>query len=114
LYFVVCEFNLYSYDALVCRKPSVAEPSKKTIKPGTTSQTVLKVITALIPPPVGLTGSMMLSPAEAWDHCQRATEFLEGLKNKETDQEGNHFPPLLLFSFVFFRWLMTFLIYSAG
>jgi hypothetical protein len=56
----------------------------------------------------------MLSHAEAWDHYGRATEFLEGLKNRDADREGTPFPPLLHFSSDFFRRLMTFLICSAG
>jgi hypothetical protein len=97
LYFVVCKFNLYSDYASACRKPLVAEPPKKTIKPRTASQTVSLIITTPIPPPAGVTGSMMLSPAEAWDHYRRVTEFLEGLKDREVDREDNSFPPLLHF-----------------
>jgi hypothetical protein len=37
-----------------------------------------------------VTGSTTLSAAEAWDFCRRTTEFLEGLKNREADQQGNH------------------------
>jgi hypothetical protein len=47
LYFVVCEFNLYSDDAHICRKPSAAELPKKTIKLTTASQTVSLVITTV-------------------------------------------------------------------
>jgi hypothetical protein len=113
LYFIVCEFNLYSDDAPICRKPLAAESPKKTIKPATASQTVPKVITAPIPPPAGVSGSMMLSPVETWDHCPWVAKFLEGVKNREADQKGNPFPPLLLFPSDLFR-LMTFLICNAG
>jgi hypothetical protein len=82
LYFVVCKFNLYSDDAPVCRKPLAIESLKKTIKPMTDSQTIPLVITAMIPPPVGVTGSMVVSPVKAWDHCRCAAKFLEGLKNR--------------------------------
>jgi hypothetical protein len=37
----------------------------------------------------------MLSAAEAWDFYRWTTEFLEGLKNREDDQKGNMFTPLL-------------------
>jgi hypothetical protein len=46
---------------------------------------------------------MTFSPIEAWDHCRQAAEFLEGLKNREADQEGNTFLPLLLFPSDFFH-----------
>jgi hypothetical protein len=103
MYFIASEFDLYyDDDASVCRKPSATEPPKKTIKLVTTSQTAPSVITAPIPPPVGVTGSTTLSPAEAWDHCRRAAEFLEGLNNREANREGNPFSPLLLFPSDFF------------
>jgi hypothetical protein len=55
-----------------------------------------------------VTGSTILSAAEAWDYCRRAAEILEGLKNREVDQEGNPFTPLFL-SFNLFGKLMTLL-----
>jgi hypothetical protein len=64
----------------------------------------------LVAPPAGVTGSTTLSAAEAWDHCQWAAEILEGLKNKEVDQEGNPFTYSLFHSFNLFSRLMTFLI----
>jgi hypothetical protein len=51
---------------------------------------------------VGMTGSTTLSVAEAWDYYRRTTEFIEGLKNREADQEGNPFTPSLLISFNLF------------
>jgi hypothetical protein len=51
---------------------------------------------------VGVTGSTTLSAAEAWDFCRRTTEFLEGLKNREADQQGNSFTPSLFLSFDLF------------
>jgi hypothetical protein len=51
---------------------------------------------------VEVTGSTMLSAVEAWDFCRRTAEFLEGLKNREADQEGNPFTPSLFFSFDLF------------
>jgi hypothetical protein len=62
MHFIVCEFNLYSDDdAHVCRKSSATEPSKKTIKSVTASQTAPSIITTLIPLPAGVTGSTMMS-----------------------------------------------------
>jgi hypothetical protein len=63
-----------------------------------------------VAPPAGVTGSTTLLAAEAWDHCRRAVEILEGLKNKEADQEGNPFTYSLFHSFNFFSWLTAFLI----
>jgi hypothetical protein len=102
LYFIVCEFNLYSDDVPVCRKPLAGESSNKTIKPTTASQTIPNVITTPIHPPVGVTGSTTLAPTKAWDHYRRAAEFLENLKNREADREGNSFLPLLPFPSGFF------------
>jgi hypothetical protein len=51
-----------------------------------------------------------LPAAEAWDYCRQAAEILEGLKNREADQEGNPFTPSLFHSFNLFSWLTTFLI----
>jgi hypothetical protein len=51
---------------------------------------------------MGVTDSTTLSTAEAWDYCRRAAEILEGLKNREADQEGNPFTPLLFLSFNLF------------
>jgi hypothetical protein len=93
---------LYSDDdAPVYRKPLATDPSKKTIKPTTVSQTAMLVITAPIPPPAGVIGSTTLSPAEAWDHCRRAAEFLGGPKKREADWEGIPFSSLTTFSFQF-------------
>jgi hypothetical protein len=69
LYFVVCELNLYFDDVPVYRKPSAPKPPKKTIKPGTASQTILPDIATPMPPHARVTSSTTLSPAEAWDHC---------------------------------------------
>jgi hypothetical protein len=104
LYFITCEFDLYSDDdAPIYRKPLATEPPKKTIKPATASQIAPSVITALIPHPAGVTSSTMLSPTKAWDNCRQAAELLEGLKNREADQEGNPFLPLPPFPSNFFH-----------
>jgi hypothetical protein len=70
LYFIVCEFILYSDVSSVCRKPSSADPLKKITKPATSSYATP------VPPSTGVTGSTTLSAAEAWDYCQRTVEFL--------------------------------------
>jgi hypothetical protein len=69
----------------------------------TASQIAPPVITASIHPPTGVIGSTTLSPTEAWDHYRQAIEFMEGLKNREVDWEGNPFIPLPLFPSDFFR-----------
>jgi chromosome segregation ATPase len=58
---------------------------------------------------VGVTGSTTLSAAEAWHYCRQTVEFLEGLKNREADQEGNSFTPSLFLSFNLFDWLTALL-----
>jgi antirestriction protein ArdC len=63
---------------------------------------------------VGVTGSSALSVAEAWNFCQRAAEFLEGLKNKEADQQGNPFTPSLFLSLDLFGWPTPFSICSVN
>jgi uncharacterized protein YlxW (UPF0749 family) len=57
-----------------------------------------------------VTESTTLPAAEAWDYCRQAAEILEGLKNKEANQEGNPFTPLPFHSFNLFSWLTAFLI----
>jgi hypothetical protein len=96
LYFIVCEFILYSNDSSVYRKPSSADSSKKITKPATS------LYATPVSPNAGVTGSTTLSAAEAWDYCRRTAEFLKGLKNREADQEGNHFTPSLFLSFDLF------------
>jgi hypothetical protein len=96
LYFIVCEFIMYSNDSSVCRKPSSADPSKKITKPATSSYATP------VTPSVGVTGSTTLSAAEVWDYCQWTAKFLDGLKNREVDQEGNPFTPSLFLSFNLF------------
>jgi hypothetical protein len=96
LYFIVCEFILYSNDSSVCRKPLSVDMSKKITKPATSSYATQ------VAPSAGVTGSTTLSAAEAWDYYRWTAEFLEGLKNKEADQEGNPFTPSLFLSFDLF------------
>jgi hypothetical protein len=96
LCFIVCDFILYSHDSSVQRKPSPADPSKKITQPVPSSHATL------VAPSVGVTGSTMLSDAEAWDFCWWTAEFLEGLKNREDDQQGNPFTPSPFLSFDLF------------
>jgi hypothetical protein len=87
---------MYSNDSSICRKPSSADPSKKITKPATSSYATP------VTPSVGVTGSTTLSAAEVWDYCRWTAEFLDGLKNREADQEGNPFTPSLFLSFDLF------------
>jgi hypothetical protein len=61
-----------------------------------------------------VTSSTTQSVAEALDFCRRTAESLEGLKNREADQQGNPFTPSLFLSFIFFGWLVTFSICSVS
>jgi hypothetical protein len=72
------------------------DPSKKISQPTPSSYATP------VAPSAGVTGSTALSAAEAWDFCRRTAEFLEGLKNREADQQGNLFTPSLFLSFYLF------------
>jgi hypothetical protein len=88
--------NLIYFIIFVCRKPLPADPSKKIAQPAPF------FICYPVAPFVGVTGSTALSAAEAWNFCQRTAEFLEGLKNRDADQQGNSFTPSLFLSFDLF------------
>jgi hypothetical protein len=77
-------------------KPLPAEPLKKITQPAPFSYAIPFTSSA------GVTGSTVLSAAEAWDFYQQTTESLEGLKNRDTDQQGNPFTPSLFLSFDIF------------
>jgi hypothetical protein len=77
-------------------KPSPADPLKKITQPTPSSYATP------VAPSAGATGSTVLSAAEAWNFCRRTTEFLEGLKYREADQQGNLFTPSLFLSFDLF------------
>jgi hypothetical protein len=96
LCFIVCEFILYSHDSSVHRKPSPVDSSKKITQPAPSSYATP------VAPSAGVTGSTALSAAEAWDFCRRTAKFLEGLKNREADQQSNPFTPSLFLSFDLF------------
>jgi hypothetical protein len=55
-----------------------------------------------VAPSARVTGSTALSTAEAWNYCWQTAEFLEGLKNRDVDQQGNLFTPSLFLSFDLF------------
>jgi hypothetical protein len=96
MYFIVCEFILYSRDLSVHRKPSPADPPKRVTQHAPSSYATL------ISPSTRVTGSTTLFAIEAWNFLWRTTEFLEGLKNREVDEQGNPFTPLLFLSFDLF------------
>jgi hypothetical protein len=78
------------------RKPSTSGPSKPTTKLVTILKTVAPVAAAAVSSSEGGTGWTVLLTANAWDSCRRVTIILEGLKNREANQEGTPFVPLLL------------------
>jgi hypothetical protein len=88
--------NLIYFIIFVCRKPLPTDPSKKIAQPAPSSYATP------VAPFVGVTGSTMLSAAEAWNFHRRTAEFLEGLKNRDVDQQGNPFTPSLFLSFDLF------------
>jgi hypothetical protein len=78
------------------KKPLASGLPKQANKQAAILQIATPMIAAAPPPPIGVIGSKVVSTVEAWDYSWRTTEFLEGLKNREADQEGNPFSPLLL------------------
>jgi hypothetical protein len=73
-----------------------ADPSKKIIQHAPSSYATP------VAPSAGGTGCTALSAAEAWDFCRWIAEFLEGLKNRDVDQQDNSFTPSLFLSFDLF------------
>jgi hypothetical protein len=84
-----------------------ADPLKKITQPAPSSYVTP------IAPSAGIAGSTALSAAEAWDFYRRTTKFLEGLKNRDADQQGNSFTPSLFLSFDLFGYLAAFSICSV-
>jgi hypothetical protein len=84
--------NLIYFIIFVCRKHLLADPSKKI------TQSAPSSYATPVAPSAGVTSSTALSAAEAWDFCRRTTEFLEGLKNRDADQQGNPFTLSLFLS----------------
>jgi hypothetical protein len=83
------------------RKPSAGGSSKQVDKQAATLQIPTPVIAVVAPPPVEAIGSKVVSTAEAWDYCRCVTEFLEGLKNRVANREGNPFFPFNTSAFRF-------------
>jgi hypothetical protein len=77
----------------VRRKSSVSGPLKPADKQVTVLKTIRTMTTTAVPPPspVGVISSKTVSITDAYDYAQWAAEFLEELKNKKNDQEGNPF-----------------------
>jgi hypothetical protein len=73
-----------------------ADPLKKITQPAPSSYATP------VAPFAGIAGSTALSAAEAWDFCRWTAEFLEGLKNRDADQQGNQFTHSLFLSFDLF------------
>jgi hypothetical protein len=96
LCFIACESFQNSHDSSYRRKPLAANSSEKLAQCASSSHATS------VAPSVGVTDSTTLFAAEAWDYCRRAAEILEGLKNREADQEGNPFTTLLFLSFNLF------------
>jgi hypothetical protein len=88
--------NLIYFIIFVCRKPLPADPLKKITQPTPSSYAIP------VAPSAGITGSTVLSAAEAWDFYRQTTEFLEDLKNRDADQQGNPFTHSLFLSFNLF------------
>jgi hypothetical protein len=88
--------NLIYFIIYVCRKPLPVDPLKQIAQPAPSSYATP------VAPFVGVVGSTVLSTAEAWDFCRWTPEFLEGLKNRVVDQQGNPFTPSLFISFDLF------------
>jgi hypothetical protein len=88
--------NLIYFIIFVYRKPLPADPLKKITQPAPFSYATLVAHYA------GITGSTALSAAEAWNFCWWTAKFLEGLKNRDIDQQGNPFTPSQFLSFDLF------------
>jgi hypothetical protein len=84
--------NLIYFIIFVYRKPLSVDPSKKIVQPAPSSYATP------VTPYVGVISSTALSAAKALDFCRRTAEFLEGLKNRDADQQGNPFTPSLFLS----------------
>jgi hypothetical protein len=73
-----------------------ADPSKKITQPAPSSYATP------VAPSAAVTGFTALSATEACDFYRRTTEFLEDLKNREANQQGNPFTPSLFLYFDLF------------
>jgi hypothetical protein len=75
---------------IVCRKSSEGRPSKTTEQQLFVKQTISSEAATSAPPLVGGTGLTVCSNAEARHSTQRVLQYLESLKDVETDREGTH------------------------
>jgi hypothetical protein len=73
---------------VVCRNSSASGPPKSADKQVTVLKTATPVAATAASPSTGRTSWTILSITDAWNSSRRVTEFLEGLKNREADQEG--------------------------
>jgi hypothetical protein len=73
-----------------------ADPSKKITQPAPSSYATP------VAPSAGVTSSTALFAAEAWNFYRWTAEFVEGLKNRDDNQQGNPFTPSLFLSFDLF------------
>jgi hypothetical protein len=89
-------FVKLSYTLMIHLSVGNLHPLKKITQPAPSAYATP------VAPSVGVTSFTTLSVAEAWDYCRWTAEFLEGLKNREADQEGNSFTPSLFLSFDLF------------
>jgi hypothetical protein len=69
--------------------------TKNINKPAVARQTVPPVVTTSTPSSSERIGWTVLLTADSWNSSQRVIEFLDGLKNREANQEGIPFVPLL-------------------
>jgi hypothetical protein len=86
---------MYSNDMTAHRKSSASGPPKQADNQAAVLQIVTPMIAAAAPPLVGMVGLEIVSTTEGWDYSRCVIEFLEGLKNREADREGNAFSLLL-------------------
>jgi hypothetical protein len=68
-----------------------------------TATTVTAAVVPPLPPPVEEISSKTVSITDACEYARRVAEFLEELKNKENDREGNPFYLLIVLTI----WLLS-------
>jgi hypothetical protein len=98
LTYSVINLNSYSDITTIHRRSLASGQSKPATKQVTVLKTIAPVDAAAVASSAGGTSWTVLSTADAWDSSRRVTEFLEGLKNREADQEG--IPFALLDAFI--------------
>jgi hypothetical protein len=73
----------------ICRKTSKSKSPKAVGKQSTRKQAVSSMAVASVTPSEGETGLMIYSHAEARHSTRRVIQFLENLKDVESDRIGN-------------------------